>query len=61
MVKCPDCLKESVDHKKNWKCGKFDVESYLCECGTDFRTYKINGTEKFKLKKSKNDSRYRKT
>lgn len=58
MVKCPDCLRESKEIKK-WKYGQFDVEAYSCECGTDFRSYKKDGNESFKLKKSK-DGRFRK-
>jgi len=60
MTKCPDCLKEVVEHKKKWKYRKFDVESFSCECGTDFRTYKLDGKDNFILKKSKNEKRYRK-
>ena len=60
MVKCPDCKRESAEHNKKWKYGRYDVESYLCECGTDFRSYKQEGIEKFKLKKNKTDKHYQK-
>lgn len=53
-------MKEVVEHKKKWKYGKFDVKSFSCECGTDFRTYKLDGKDNFILKKSKNEKRYRK-
>ena len=58
MPKCPDCLRESNKIKKQWKFSHYDVEAYSCECGTDFRSYKMDGNEKFKLKKGKNDNRY---
>lgn len=60
MVNCPDCKKESIGYLKKWKYGHFDVEVYTCECGTDFRSYTMSGIEKFKLKKSKTDNKYRK-
>jgi hypothetical protein len=58
MAKCPDCLKEITEIKKKWKYGKFDVEAYSCECGANFRSYKIDGNERFKLKKSKKGNLY---
>ena len=60
MVKCPDCMREYTEHRKKWKYSCFDVEAYSCECGTDFRSYKKDDTESFKLKKSKTDKQYRK-
>jgi hypothetical protein len=60
MAKCPDCMKEVSTLSNEWKYGRFDVEAYSCECGTDFRSYKKAGKEVFKLKKSKNDYKYRK-
>ena len=60
MVKCPDCLREYEEHKKKWKYGSFDVETFSCECGTDFRTYKLDGKHSFTLKKSKSDKRFTK-
>lgn len=60
MVKCPDCVKEYHDFKKKWKYGKFDVEAYACECGTDFRTYKQDGKHSFTLKKAEKDKSWRK-
>lgn len=60
MVKCPDCMKEHTRYMKKWKYGCFDVEAFSCNCGTDFRSYKKDGIESFKLKKSVTDRRYRK-
>ena len=61
MGKCPDCMKEYQEHKKKWKFGKFDVEAFTCECGTDFREYKTGGKKSFTLKKSKKDNSWKKT
>ncbi len=61
MVKCPDCMKEYQEHKKKWKYGKFDVEAYSCECGTDFREYKKQGKLSFTLKKAKKENTWKKT
>ena len=60
MGKCPDCLREYEQCKKAWKYEWFDVEAFACECGTDFRTYKIDGKHSFALKKSKKDKRWKK-
>jgi len=60
LVKCPDCGKLYTEYKKKWKYGQFDVEAYSCECGTAFRSYKIEDQESFKLKKSKTDKFYKK-
>jgi len=60
MTKCPDCLKEYHEHKKKWKYGQFDVEAFSCECGTDFREYKLEGKHSFTLKKAKKDNRWKK-
>ena len=54
-------MKEYHEHKKKWKYGKFDVEAYSCECGTDFREYKIKGKSNFTLKKTDKDKKWRKT
>jgi hypothetical protein len=51
MVKCPACKKEFEKHKKAWKYGQFDVKTYTCECGTDFREYTLKGKHSFTLKK----------
>ena len=61
MVKCPDCMREVEEVKKKWKYSWFYVEAFSCECGTDFRSYKKNGIETFKLKKTKTDKHYIKT
>ncbi len=61
MVKCPDCMKESMEQKKKWKFGKYDVEAFSCECGTDLRTYKAEGKTSFAMKKTKNDKNWKKT
>ncbi len=53
MPKCPDCMKEYKEYKKKWKYGKFDVEAYTCECGTDFREYSVNGKRSFTLRKTR--------
>ena len=53
-------MREYTEYYKKWKYGQFDVEAYSCECGTDFRSYKKDGIESFKLKKSKTDKKYRK-
>ena len=58
MTKCPDCLREITECKKRWKYSSFDVEAFTCECGTDFRSYKKDGVESFKLKKTKTDKHY---
>lgn len=60
MVKCPNCSKEKPSFKKKWKYGTFDVEAYVCECGTKFRSYKKAGQEVFILKKNKDDIWYTK-
>ena len=60
MVKCPDCLKEITETNKKWKFGQFDVEAFSCECGTDFRSYKKDGVDSFKLKKNKTDKKWKK-
>ena len=60
MTKCPDCMKEIAESKKKWAYGKFDVEAFSCECGTDFRSYKKDGVESFKLKKEKTSGRWKK-
>ncbi len=60
MVKCPDCMREHAGYTNKWKYGQFEVEDYFCECGTEFRSYKKDGNESFKLKKNKTDKRYRK-
>jgi hypothetical protein len=54
-------MKEYEEHKKKWKYGRFDVEAYSCECGTDLREYKMDGKHSFALKKSKHDNRWKKT
>ncbi len=61
MVKCPDCLKELTEPNKKWKYGKFNVEAYSCECGTDLRTYRLDGEPSFALKKTKTDKNWKKT
>jgi len=61
MVKCPDCMREYEEYKKKWKFGKFNVEAFSCECGTDFRTYKLEGKQSFSLKKRRKDKKWRKT
>ncbi len=53
-------MKEYHEHKKKWKYGKFDVEAYACECGTDFREYKLEGKRSFTLKKAKKDKNWKK-
>jgi len=60
MGKCPDCMKEYHEHKKKWKFGKFDVEAYSCECGTDFREHKKGEKHSFTLKKTKKTNRWKK-
>ena len=60
VVKCPDCLRKYTEQKKKWKYGKFDVEAYSCECGTDFRTYKQEGKHSFILKRNKKDKNWKK-
>jgi hypothetical protein len=61
MVKCPDCMREQREQKKKWKFGKFDVEAYSCECGTDLRTYSAEGKPSFALKKNKKIKYWKKT
>ena len=60
MAVCPDCKKKQVKLEKKWKYGPFDVEAYSCKCGTEFRSYKKDGVESFKLKKNKSSKRHRK-
>ncbi len=50
-----------MKQNKKWKYGKFEVEAYSCECGTDFRTYRLEGKPSFALKKSKKDKSWKKT
>ena len=47
-------MKEYQKYKKKWKYGRFDVEAFKCECGTDFREYYVGGKSSFQLKKTKN-------
>ncbi len=61
VTKCPDCLREVNESKKKWKFGQYNVEAFSCECGTDFRSYKKEGIDSFKLKKDKNDGKWRKS
>ena len=60
MGKCPDCMKEYREHKKKWKYGRFDVEAYTCECGTNFREYSLEGKHNYTLKNNKNTKGWRK-
>ena len=53
-------MKEYQEHKKKWKFGKFDVEAFTCECGTDFREYRKEGEHNFTLKRSKKDKTWNK-
>ncbi|MEJ2272541.1 MAG: hypothetical protein P8X91_08725 [Candidatus Bathyarchaeota archaeon] len=57
MKKCPACLREVSESKKKWKFGQYNVEAFSCECGTDFRSYKKDGIDNFKLKKDKTDGK----
>lgn len=58
MVKCPACRKEVGEAKKAWKYGRFQVQAYACECGTDFREYTYKERHSFMLKKGKKDKKW---
>jgi len=57
---CPDCNRVITEIKRKWKDGKYDVEGFCCECGTEFESYKEDGKESFTLKKGKTDKQYHK-
>ena len=53
MPKCPNCKKEQGEPNKTWKYGRFTVQAYSCDCGTDFREYTKAGKHSFTLKLKK--------
>jgi hypothetical protein len=53
-------MREYKEHKKKWKYGRFDVETYACSCGTDFREYTKDGKHSFTLKKTKKSKQWKK-
>ena len=54
-------MKEVAKIKNSWRFGIFNVEAFSCECGTNFRSFKKDGIERFKLKKSKGSKSFIKT
>jgi hypothetical protein len=53
MAKCPNCKTELNKPKKKWTYGRFEVQAYSCDCGTDFREYTKAGKHAFTLKLNK--------
>jgi hypothetical protein len=39
-MKCPKCGKNKKIPNKSWQYGIFKVDTYSCDCGTQFRVYK---------------------
>jgi hypothetical protein len=53
MAKCPNCQKVIQKPHKSWVYGIFKVDSYSCDCGTNFREYTKSGKLIFTLRLQK--------
>jgi len=53
MARCPNCGKVIKKARKTWTYGPFEVQAYVCDCGTKFREYTRNGRHSFMLKLQK--------